>query len=212
MALAANALSTVASFQALGAAQAALPNARAEALINAASDTIERFCGRSFARQVGIVENVAGFGGPALWLARNPVEAIASITFDGSAISATDYTLEPEKGRLYRASGWVWTASIARAIDEFLQLPGTEEKLFQVTYTGGYALPQNNRTPGTYPLPYDLEEACLALATYRMSMSPKNQGLSAEQAGNASRSFSGGKAPDVPDYIAGMLEPYVRIR
>lgn len=210
MALDPKALSTLAAFQALGSAQAALSSTRAEALINGASDSIVRFCGREFHRQVGKVEDVAAYDSSNLRLALTPIETLTSIVFDGVAVDIAGVTIDAGAGLLYRPEGWAWTASIARAIREYA-LPGSEAKVVRVTYTGGYALPQNNRTPGI-GLPYDLEEACLALATYRMSMTPKNQGLSAEQAGNASRSFSGGKAPDLPDYIVGMLEGYARVR
>lgn len=185
--------------------------ARCEQVINAASEDIENACGRKFGRQVGKVEKLAGFDGQRLYLALNPVESVASVAFDGSAIDASSYELFAEEGYLYRRTGWVWTA-LSQSMIAPMQLPGSEEKRFTVTYTGGYALAGVGRTPGTYPQPYGLEEACLALAAYRFRQTPKNPALSVEQAGNASRSYSGGKAPGIPDYIAQQLEAYVRVR
>jgi hypothetical protein len=211
VALAANALTTVAALESLLGIGAGSATARCEQVINAASDAIEKHCGREFARQVGKVEQLAGFDGQRLYLALSPVESVAGVTFDGSAIDASSYTLFGKEGYLYRRAGWVSTAVQQSMIDP-MQLPGSEERRFAVTYTGGYALAQNNRTPGTFTQPYDLEEACLALAAYRFRQTPKNPALTAEQAGNASRAYGQKGIVAMPDYVAEMLEPYMRIR
>lgn len=212
MALAANALTTVAALESLIGITPGSATARCEQVINASSEAIENYCGRKFGRVVGQVDNRAGYDNDRLYLSRNPVESVASVTFDGSAVDASSYTLFGEEGYLYRRLGWGSTARWPSMIAP-MPLPGTEEKVIAVTYTGGYALASANRTPGTYPQPYDLEEACLSLALYRFRQSPKNPAVAAEQAGNASRTFgSKGTLPGMPDYVTEQLQPYMRIR
>lgn len=215
MALAANALTLVATAESTLGITPGSMTARLEALINGASESIEQWCGRKFGRVVGKVEKLAGYDTTDLRPALTPIESVASISFDGTTIDPTSYSIDTEKPwTIYREIGWAWTAGLANAVAPYA-MPGTESKLFTLTYTAGFALAVNNRTPGTYVQPYDLEEACLALISYRLKMTPKNVGLAGEQAGNASRTYaskSGGGAAAVPDYIAGMLEPYARVR
>lgn len=210
MAISTTALTTLATLKSLLNITDGSQDARLEMLINGASESIENYCGRKFARQVGIVELRAEFGTTDLYLERNPVEVVTSVTRAGVVVDATTYDVDLASGRLYRNAGWQWSAVEVLAIEPY-GVAGTEKKSLSIVYTGGYSLPQDNRALGT-GLPYDLEEACLALCAYRKKMSPKNVGLSAEQAGNASRSFSGGKAPGWPEYISAMLDPYARIR
>lgn len=209
MALEAYAMTSLAKLnELLGTAYVA--DQRGDDLINGASESIMQYCDRDFARTVGKIEKLAGFDGNWLFLALNPVESVAQVLFDGVLVAASEYVLDAKAGSLYRLAGWAWTAGVANAIEPF-GVPGSEQKAIEVTYTGGYAMPPA-RSPGTYKFPYALEEACLSLCSYRKRMGGQNPGLSAEQAGNASRSFSGGKAVAIPDYIAGMLDPYSRIR
>lgn len=210
MAISTTALTTLAALKSLLGITDGSQDVRLEGLINGASESIERYCDRKFARQVGIVELKAEFGSCDLYVDRNPVEVITSVTRAGVLVDAATYDVDLVSGRLYRGAGWQWSAVEVLSIEPY-GAPGTEKKTLSIVYTGGYSLPQDNRALGT-GLPYDLEEACLALCAYRKKMSPKNVGLSAEQAGNASRSFSGGKAPGWPEYITAMLDPYSRIR
>lgn len=209
MALEAYALTTLAKLNELiGTSYSA--DQRGDDLINAASEAIMQYCDREFARTVGKVEKLAGFDGNYLFLSLNPVESIASVTFDGLAVAASEYELDAKAGSLYRAAGWAWTVGGALSIEPY-PLPGSEQKVIAVTYTGGYAMPPN-RSPGTFKLPFALEQACLALCAYNYRMGGQNPAIASQQAGNASRSFSGGKAVTIPDYIAGQLEPFARIR
>lgn len=102
------------------------PDAAVTLWIEAASDAIESYCGRSFEAAAGITETLDGERRAALLLARTPVTAINSITEDGVALTSAEYQWYSD-GRIYRMNGdyrvaWTWKAQ-AVVID----------------YDGGYA-------------------------------------------------------------------------
>lgn len=175
MALPANALTLVATLELeLGlttspAAQTAL----LERLIGVVSDAIDRFCNRNFARAVVVDERVAGFGSRRLVVARTPLVSIQAVKLESAAtigstetIDAAGYYLEnAEAGFIVRKSGWENTAAISAEVQPAF-LPGTEERAYLVSYTGGYILPAAGATRN---LPFDLEQAAImaAVVTYR---------------------------------------------
>jgi hypothetical protein len=163
MALAANALTTLATVQSdLGISTDVTD------LINAASDAIDRYCGRTFAKGTVTDEAVAGFGTPYLAVARPPIDTDEDVTieFDGSSVSTSDYeTHDASAGLIYcKYTPWTWTASNMPGA-EWRGVGGTERKLYAVTYVGGYATPAQvaDETYETRTLPYDLEMACRQL-------------------------------------------------
>lgn len=164
--------------------------------ITEASSRIAAYCDRVFGRET-VTETFlfrCGECRAALFLARTPVVSIDSVTVDGRALSATDYRVDQETGRLVRmgrsgASRW-----------------GGE--MTEVTYTGGYEL------IGT--LPPAIERACLDLVSERAAA-----GTSARPANLKSRELPGvltetywvdtdGSADELPPAIAGVLGPYRR--
>lgn len=160
MALAANALTTLATVKAeLGLTGSAENDSVLERLINAASDAAERYCRRSFSRATVTDERVKGFARPRLMLARTPVVSVTSITINGSTVDSAGYYIESaEAGIVYRKAGWQSTALPAAGLVVQDLEPGTEEALYLCTYVGGYQTPGQG---GTRTLPYDLEQAVL---------------------------------------------------
>lgn len=98
--------------------------------IDEASSDIEAHCGRTFCRET-ISEQLWGEPGcqEILFLDRNPVASITSVTVDGVAVDSDEYRLDGEAGMLYRldSSGypcvWTWCKDIV------------------VVYAGGFLLP-----------------------------------------------------------------------
>jgi hypothetical protein len=139
---------------------------RVARLINAASDWVVRtYCNRSFYRNTAVVEPVAGYGNHRLRVARTPVNSITSITYNGGALDLTDVTIDnAEAGLIARPGGWINTAHSASDISGSV-LPGTERKLYTVTYDGGYYTPEQVRLDSTKTreLPWDLEGAVIEL-------------------------------------------------
>lgn len=210
MALTVHALTTVSTIEGelgLGAGSA---TALLERLINGASEAIERFCGRHFEYEANISEKVAGYGGVRLVVSRTPVVSIASIAYNGSTISSSEYSIEDaDAGLIYRSTGWKWTA-IRRPDITQDRLPGTEQKLFTVTYTGGYVTPQQaaDNPALTRSLPYDLEQACIdAVVTWYRDRG-ENRNITSEKVMSASLSYN---RHALPEPVQEMLAPYRRI-
>lgn len=213
--LAANALTTLAAVKdALSVTDSAFDD-RITRLINGASDSIGKYCGgRIFGRVVDRVERVAGYGTELIHLEVTPVESITSIVVREQTLDPSEYAIrDPETGSIWRDGAWPWTAPLELSASPH-RAAGLEERAIVVTYTGGYALAGVSRTPGTYPQPYDLEEACISLAVYRYRKLGKDPSMYSESIGRTSRAFSGKLegALDIPPYIAGTIDQYLRVR
>lgn len=169
MALPANALTVTATIETELGIAAGTQTALLERLIGVASDSIEKYCGRNFNRLALVNERYAGQGTEKLLVARTPIDVSVppAVTLDGSTVDpASFYVQDAEQGILYRSAGWSWTAPIQSNVASPSQVPGLEEKVYLVSYTGGYYLPSAG---GLRNLPYDLEQACIiaVVSTYR---------------------------------------------
>lgn len=185
MALASNALATVADFN---GDTGNSTTATAERFINAASDAIERYLDRSLQYATGLTQTLAPTGGTRLMVDRTPLRAITSIvTVDSATIDATSYAIEGdgEAGFIYCNAGWLWTANTMSAMEPY-QKPGTERPFYVITYAAGYSLPAQTQT---YPLPVSITEACLITAAAMYARRGKQDDIAAEAVGNASVSY-----------------------
>lgn len=171
-------------------------------LLASATSSIESFCGRSFAKQTGIVEYKTTNGTRSLILRKTPVWTITSIHLDffgyfnasGSAFASdslltagTDYALDINgldglsySGLVYRITG-VWPERSQVHIAGLL----TNEVVpaygnVKAVYTGGYD-----------PIPDDLQNACVQVASV-MDLMLKGAPRVSERLGNGSytRDFS----------------------
>lgn len=146
MALRANALTTVAAVDAeLGVTSAGPQVTLLERYINAISQAVEQFLGRTL-QQRTLTEQLAGHGGRHILLAVTPTAAVDEVRIDGQVVTATEYRLsEPNIGELFRDSGWPWTAPRIRTIARD-QLAGEERESIEVDYAGGFFLPPSAKT------------------------------------------------------------------
>lgn len=167
MTLAASALTTLATvLDELGLTpDAGKQDARLERYITAVSSRVESYCNRSFFKETAKAEQVGGFGSFYLTVSKRPLLAITSITFDGSTINSDDYEIDGDgsAGLIRGDGGFVWTAGQIQNITT-TPIPGSEKKLFTVTYDGGYQTPTQG-APIT--LPGDLEDAVVEMVTAR---------------------------------------------
>lgn len=160
-----------------------------ERRILAASELIEKWCGRSFRYQAGRVENVKGEGWPTISLSKRPIVSIASIVVDGYTIPSDAYSIrDADRGSVYRADGWAWTASLLGSASPE-RVTGTEEAAFVVTYTAGYALP-NDTDQSPAALPSSIVEACLLWATELHRAAGSRGDVVQEQVGDASIAYA----------------------
>lgn len=177
--------------------------------INEATAAISNFCGRTFHREAGIVEKVAGFGSEFLLLSKTPVESISAISFDGVTVSSSDYSIHSAgAGMIYNANGWNDTGGHSGNLSK-TPVGGSRAKLYSVTYTGGYVMPGNSgRT-----LPYDIERACIemvkSLVFGRRDSSVKSESVDGVYSVTYADDNRDGSS--LPSNIAAMLSPYKRI-
>jgi hypothetical protein len=194
VALASNALTTLATVKAeLGIADAVTTHdARIERLINAASDAIERHCGRQLSRATVTDERVKGFGTQHLLLARTPIVSVTSVELDDSTVDADSYYIESaEAGMLFAPDGWEWTAPFSSGASPS-KLVGLEESRYLVTYVGGYQTPAQG---GTRTLPYDLEHACILAVVGQFRDAGKFARIATEQKEKGRKDWSSGILP-----------------
>lgn len=209
MPLPANALTTVATMEDELGIAANSATARLERLIAVASDIIERYCSRKFARQVGIVENVEGQGGQLLILRRTPIVQVTSIKYDGELVDATTYETKAEdkaRGFVRRDAGWNWTAATFDAMSP-VSAAGTEKRSYEVTYDAGYVLPKDG---AGRDLPYDLEQACIELVTSLYRGRGRDKNIASESVGGASRSYVAVDGFALPPLVVTLLAAHRR--
>lgn len=206
MALNNNALTTVATVKTALGITGSDDDALIERLINAASNAIEQYCNRKFARS-SVTEKVPGYGRTRLVVSRTPIDTGETITvsYDGDEVDADDYEVEnADAGFLYAPGGWLWTApALPGAV--YHPLPGHERKLYEVTYTGGYQLPKDSGS--NTKLPEDIQQACIDLVNYLKNADPH---VASEKLLSYSVSFAGA-AQGIPPRVAMFLGPYVRL-
>lgn len=183
-----------------------------ERRINAASEAIERYCGRNFSR-ASVTEKVRGFGRARLVLSRTPVVAVASVHLDGVLVPAEDYELSgAEAGFVAHVRGvWEWTADVARGISCGLQ-PGTERALYAVAYSGGYVLPKDEAGGSPRTLPYDLEEVCIRTVATAYRRPASDTSLEEYAGGGLNTAIGRGLGGMIPDSAVYILQPYRRLR
>lgn len=189
MAVGAHALTTLAVLKASLGITASTDDTLLERYIDAASEWLERSCGRHFEYAAAQVDDIPGFGWDKLVLSRPPIGTIASITYDGAAVDITNLVLaqwEKDAGLVPRAGGWTWTAQTKRDVSQG-PLPGTERSLFKATYSGGWVTPSQ---AGTRTLPADIEEACIDFVRGRFLARKRDPAVASERLMSYSVSYT----------------------
>jgi hypothetical protein len=161
-------------------------------VIARASLAAERYCNRIFARQTYndvFLADVTGMPGEPLILSQAPVDAASlEVTLGGAALGAAESALEPLAGHLWRVgSGAAWVSSGG----------------LSVTYDAGF-----------YPVPADVQQAVLDLATMENAGRGRDPMLRAtESPGLGRQEYWVGGVPGsslIPQDIASLLNPYRR--
>lgn len=171
-------------------------DARYTRWIAEASGFIRFYCNRTFAAE-GLSEQFrfvveSWIRDPAracLTLRRRPVSVIASITEDGTALAATDYEADLDRGSIWRLSSDV-------------RVPWSAAKVV-VAYTAGYALLDG--------LPYGLETACLEIVKHRLFARERDPMVRQQSIpGELEQQWwvPGANEDGVPPTIRAMLDPH----
>lgn len=202
----------------LGLTETDANNDLAARLVNAASDFLENACSRKFLLTAE-VEAVAGYGTARLVVARAPIKTLTGITYDGASIDMTDVTFDAGEGLISKPGGFIWTAQTLNDISG-TPAPGTERKLYEVTYTGGYITPQHDGdgavpfSGGARDLPYDLEEAVLSYIRSKYHARRRDPNIKSEKLRTWSATYGGGSGggagSSIPGDVADVIAAYQR--
>ncbi|AEI65564.1 hypothetical protein [Corallococcus macrosporus] len=157
------------------AARAGVETGRLALFITAASEAVASFVGYPLHRRMGVVESVAGTGGPYLWLAGGAVRQVVRVEVRGEELDATSYAVDSAlMGRLVaRSSRWPFTGSWTTGVSPTpLEARDTGEVV--VTYDAGWV------TPGQAALDSSLQvdlPAAIQLAAVEADAGPGRVGL-----------------------------------
>lgn len=142
MALNSNALTDYATVAADLGLSGSTDQSLIERFINVASGAISRFTMRDLEYQATVTESVALPGGPKLLLQRTPIVLVTSIVVTQGAdpIDPSEwYVYDAEVGIIWRDAGWPWSAQFRPDLNFTRdQMPGLENKVGTVVYSGGY--------------------------------------------------------------------------
>jgi hypothetical protein len=176
-------LTTVAAVKSVLGRSANGKDAEITRLIDAATDAIEEWCGRAFARQT-YVETVAGSDHPLLMVTNTPIIGTPTIVCDSSPI--TDFEVrDAEAGILYREVGWARGEWAGWNVERWAK-PGTEPLQFAVTYEAGYYLPgQSDRN-----LPGQIEQATVETIAAWFRSSRRDPAVKSKKIGDLALTFA----------------------
>lgn len=193
-----NALTTVATLEGVLGISSGSEDDRLNRLINVASDRLEKELGRKLARKQ-VTEKVAGYGTLTLRVSRTPLLSVSSITFDDEAVSSNDYEIwDAEAGEIRSDCGaWANTARISGVLAP-TPIAGTQQKLFEVSYTGGYVTPQQASDTGdTRTLPSDIEQAVIQYAVMLYHGESRPGDIAKESIDGASTTYRDDQRPAI---------------
>lgn len=189
-----------------------------ESTIERTSAALQSAIGRKVYYESGIVEYVRGGHTPFVVVARAPIVSITSIVLDDGdetyIYAADEYRAQSDdSGIVERLDGW-WPSTADIVGVQPTHLPSTQRRTIKVTYTGGWVTPQQAADDATLTrdLPYDIEDAALALATLRYRMRGRDTGIQSRKNLSASVSFeTGALAGTYPDAVQRVIASYGRI-
>lgn len=192
-------------------------DARIPRLINLASDLARQYMNRfapvSIEYAAGFVENVRGYQQPRIILTKTPVLTITSIAWQGFVFDPSEYTLqEPDAGFVYRQVGFPWTGLVRNGLMQEDNVPGSEDRLITVTYTGGWVTPGQIAAGGwggpPRSLPFDLEDAVVMIARDRALHMNTDGSLVHEELGSAKAFYLPSGIQQIPPAAETILLKY----
>jgi hypothetical protein len=219
LALAANALTDLATIKDELSISGSTLDDRLTRLINEASDAIERYCRRKLTYAEVESEPQAPSGTGTLVLDRYPLIEVTEIRYDEAVVDASQYVVEDAESGIVRRMNGVWlpqdlTISGSPSQDG---VPGTGRKIIAVDYAGGYVTPNQVADELPRTLPYDLERACLSTVTQLYRQRGRDTSIASEQLGDAQVSYrlpnaiiGTGAGGPIPDEVLPLLSRYRR--
>ncbi len=172
------------------------------ALIAAASQEVLDYCRRPGFIQAFLTETLDGRGLPRLWLSLRPIITVSTVTVDGIALDNTagaGWLVKPGTGMLIRG-GYLAGSGIGHGDVRFSARWPAGTQNIVVAYWGGYL-----------EVPPPVVRATIFLVQYMYRRGLITGIYQSESIGDYS--YTLGKplpAGTLPDYIGGILAPYVQ--
>lgn len=158
-------------------------NVLLQRLLTAASVAIEQYTNRDFVSQ-SYSDVFDGTGGRLMMMPQYPITAVASVTINGTVIPPGD---------AYKTAGFYFSKNA-------IMLNG-------YSFCQGYANVAIAWTAGYSPIPYDIEQFCIATVQYWLN--------DRQRGGESSRSMGGQTisyvTKDMPDLVKTGLNQYKRV-
>lgn len=178
-------------------------------IINQASSFIQSYTNRVFCRET-VTETLGANGDVLLILERTPIVSVNAISFDGTTIGSTTFSIEDaDAGFLFRDVGWqdtqIWRSDIT------LQPTHRFRKKWSVSYTAGYICHASTDT-GELNIPDDVERAATDLVKSWYLSREQDSNVKRERTGDASETrFDNKESFGLPPGVMRLLAPYRRL-
>jgi len=189
-----------------------------DAWIREASRHLTDAIGRSLHRVSGHTEKLGTRGSQSLYVRDHlPVVEVAEVTYDGETVDAADYELgaAPE-GELLRKHGYCWhNTSYAAGWQGKRDDPRPPEKLYAVTYEGGYVTPVQapfGPDSDARDLPWDIEGAIIEYCVMKYHQAGTDQTAVQEKLGDSSKKWATVDGRRVPHSFADVVDRYQKPR
>ena len=203
MALADNALTTLATVKTELGITVTTFDTVLERIINTVSEQIENYTKRKFKQQEH-TEKYTGTNTLKLLLNQYPVSEVDEVIYKEE--SYTDYEIDYTSGILVSERIWEQTG-ISKGLSTRTAYPKAD---IEVTYTAGYILPKDATEESPRTLPYDLEDACIEAVTANYLSRGQDKSIVSERLMSASYTYD--RATGMPVSVIKKLAPYRKIR
>lgn len=184
-----------------------------DAWIKEGSRVLTDILGRNLHRVAGHKEKLGSRGGYRLYLREYlPVHEVTEVTYDGDTVDADDYHLEAAKdGELvHDGGGWRDTSYEAGKYGD-RQDPRPPEKLYEITYEGGYVTPDQapfGADNDPRDLPYDIEGAIIEYCVMQYRQAARDKSVKSKKLGKGSITWVEIDGRRVPQSFADVAERY----
>lgn len=186
-------------------------------LIQAASDRIETYTGRTFAKEQ-VTESFGSDGRLTQLLERTPVISIDTVKYNGSTtgVSSTQIEIRDSDAgiifRDYNNEGWKDDRILVQNIEP--SPTRWKNNKWEITYTAGYVMPGEGSTSSSdyRTLPHDLEHACVQLVKSMWHARTLDPNVAIRRVGDASETrYLGLQKASMDPQTQSILDKYVRV-
>jgi len=192
-----------------------------ERLLSRATARIQNYCGKHLLVQRYDVRTPS-YGSVNLYLPHRFIRTLFAVRDSSStgqtALSSTGYSLDANKGLLYRDEGWEWSAQFNANSIVSDPVVGAEYRRWYLDYSAGF-IPSGGKdstwdgtTDTGQTVPADLQEAAIGLVARSWRSRLRDPDVASERVGELSITYRDSNAVrgsvGIPEDIADLLRPY----